>query len=171
MKGFRAPAPGLKQGQKICEVATTNYVAMFGLGEPGVDGEGLFYRNSAIGPAQIRDGLSQTIAAGERSQRLGNATWVGSVAGATVGPPPDWDGVVGRPRVEPGAGMTLGHAGEGVGPGDYGSDVNMFFSRHGRGVHFVFADGHVAFLPTSMDPATYNALATRRGGEVVDGQY
>jgi prepilin-type N-terminal cleavage/methylation domain-containing protein/prepilin-type processing-associated H-X9-DG protein len=156
-----------RPGKAICEVATANYVAMFGIGEPGVDGEGLFFRNSGIAPPQIKDGMSYTIAAGERSHRLGTATWVGSVTGSTLGPPPNWDGTVGRPRVEPGAGMTLGHAGEGLGPGDRRSDVNMFYSRHPGGVQFVFADGHVAFLKTTMDPRVFDALATRAGREVV----
>ncbi|HEU5117293.1 MAG TPA: DUF1559 domain-containing protein, partial [Isosphaeraceae bacterium] len=155
----------LVYGGKICQVASANYVGMFGLGEPGVDGEGLFYRNSSVSFAQIRDGLSQTIAVGERGHDLGYATWVGSVTGATLFNP---DGAtVGRTRPEPGAGMTLGHAGEGVGPGDPNSDVNMFFSRHGGGVNFVFADGHVSFLKTTMNASVFAALATRSGGEVI----
>ena len=50
----------------ICDVASANYVAMFGSQEPGVDGDGLFFRNSNVPAfADITDGLSQTIAAGE----------------------------------------------------------------------------------------------------------
>ncbi len=163
-KSFR-----LLPGDRICQVASSNYVAMFGLGEPGVEGEGLFYRNSSVRLNHITDGTGQTIAAGERSFNLGEATWVGSVTGATLAPPAG--ATVGRPRVEPGPGMTLGHAGEGLGPGDYRSDVNMFFSRHGQGVNYVFADGHVSFLKTTMDRETYFALATRAGGETISGEY
>jgi prepilin-type N-terminal cleavage/methylation domain-containing protein/prepilin-type processing-associated H-X9-DG protein len=163
---------GLQPGEKICQVSSSNYVAMFGIGEPGVDGEGLYFRNSGIRASEVPDGFTHTIAAGERSHRLGNATWIGSVTGATLAPPEDWNGTVGRPRVEPGPGMTLGHAGEGVGPGDHRSDVNMFYSLHGKGVHFVFADGRVQFLKTSMDPKLFEALATRGGNEVVNqGDY
>src|SRR5262245_36548172 len=32
----------------ICDVAAANYVGVYGTGEPGVDGDGIFYRNSAI---------------------------------------------------------------------------------------------------------------------------
>ncbi len=40
-------------------------------------------------------------------------------------------------------------------------------SRHWGGVQVVFADGHCAFLPNSIDRATYSALGTRAGSEVV----
>jgi prepilin-type processing-associated H-X9-DG protein len=42
---------------------------------------------------------------------------------------------------------------------------------HGRGVNFLFADGHVSFLVTNMDYKTYLALATRAGGESVAGDF
>ena len=54
----------------ICKVAGSNYVGVFGIGEPGVDGEGVFYRDSFVRPTDIRDGLSHTMAVGERSINL-----------------------------------------------------------------------------------------------------
>jgi prepilin-type processing-associated H-X9-DG protein/prepilin-type N-terminal cleavage/methylation domain-containing protein len=154
----------------ICNVGSTNYVGMFGISEPGVDGEGLFYRNSKINFRDITDGLSQTIALGERSHRLGEATWVGSVTGALLAGDPS-DGV-GQIVPEHGSGMVLGHVGERHGPGDPSSDANQFYSRHsGGGVNFLFADGHVSFLARSFDYATYLALATRAGVEVISSEY
>jgi len=35
----------------------------------------------------------------------------------------------------------------------------------------VFADGHVAFLSNSIGETTFQALATRAGGEPVSGDY
>jgi prepilin-type N-terminal cleavage/methylation domain-containing protein/prepilin-type processing-associated H-X9-DG protein len=154
----------------ICDVGSTNYVGMYGISEPGVDGEGVFFRNSKVSFRDITDGLSQTIVIGERSHRLGEATWTGSVTGALLAGDPS-DGV-GQMVPEHGSGMTLGHVGERRGPGDPRSDANQFYSRHsGGGVHFLFADGHVSYLPPSFDYRTYLALATRAGGETISAEY
>jgi prepilin-type N-terminal cleavage/methylation domain-containing protein/prepilin-type processing-associated H-X9-DG protein len=158
----------------ICDVAGANYVGMFGVGEPGVDGNGVFFRNSFVRPADVTDGLSQTLCVGERSVLLnggrGQATWVGSVIGAsfytcqTGKGDPD---AAGPCIAEDASGMTLGHSGEGHGPGDPFGDVNQFFSRHGRGCYFLYCDGHVRFLNATINYATYKALSTRATGEVV----
>ena len=152
--------------RNICQVAPSNYVGMYGLGEPGPDGDGVFFRDSRVGLRDITDGTSQTILVGERSHRLGEATWVGSVTDAVMFPT-DNDNI-GRYATETSSGMVLGHAGEGAGPGDPRSDVNQFYSLHaGRGVNFLFGDGHVTFLKSTINYKTYLALATRGGGEVV----
>ena len=157
----------------ICDVAGANYVGVFGIGEPGVDGEGVFFRDSSIGFADIRDGLSSTVCAGERSIRLnagrGHATWLGAVPGAQLWScaPDPFDADAGICRKEDGSGMILGHTGEGFGPGDPMGDVNQFLSRHGRGAYFLFCDGHVRFLNEAMDYRIYKALSTRAGGEVI----
>ena len=152
----------------ICHVAPSNYVAMFGTTEPGVDGDGCFFRNSKIRIQDITDGTSQTILVGERSHNLCEATWVGAVTNAVLFP---GDGSVANGEGENSSGMVLGHSGEHNGPGAIGSDVNQFFSRHGQGVNFLFGDGHVTFLNASMDYHVYDALATRSGGEAVGGEY
>jgi prepilin-type processing-associated H-X9-DG protein len=155
--------------RSICQVPSANYLGMFGTSDPGIDGDGIFFRDSNIGIPNITDGTAQTIAAGERGHALGEATWVGSVTGASLYPV-DNDGV-GYPRVESGPGMVLGHAGGSLGPGDPNGEVNQFYSRHPGGVNFLFADGHVAFLKTSMPNLTFRALATRAGGEMISGDY
>ena len=156
--------------QQICQVAPSNYAAMYGTTDPGIDGDGIFFRNSNIGLKEITDGSSQTIAVGERSHKLGEATWVGAVTDAVLYPTNN-DGV-GYPRTESAPGMTLGHAGGRRGPGDPQGEVNQYHSLHyGGGVIFLFADGHCAFLKTTMDNKTYKALATRAGGELVSGDY
>jgi prepilin-type N-terminal cleavage/methylation domain-containing protein/prepilin-type processing-associated H-X9-DG protein len=153
----------------ICDVAASNYVAMYGTTEPGVDGDGMYFRNSKISLKDVIDGSSKTLAVGERAHKLGNATWVGSVTGAILFPE---DGnTAGQKHPENSSGMVLGHAGEGIGPGDDGGDVNQFYSMHGAGVNFAFVDGHVSFLPATMDKKTYLALSTRAGGETVSGSY
>jgi prepilin-type N-terminal cleavage/methylation domain-containing protein/prepilin-type processing-associated H-X9-DG protein len=153
-------------GAPICDVASANYVGMFGTSEPGVDGEGLFFRGSQVAIRDVTDGTSSTIAAGERSFKLGDATWVGAVTGAAI------TGTSGGlPSVENASCMVLGHAGDGNPPGGPLSEINQFASNHGRGANFVFADGHVSFLPATTGVKVFEALATRAGNETISGDY
>ena len=152
----------------VCEVASANFVGVFGTTEPGVDGDGVFYRNSKTRIGDIADGTSNTLLVGERSFNLGQTTWVGSVTGATLFPQPP---STAPPILNNGSGMVLGHTGDGNGPGAPNSYVNQFSSQHTGGVNFLFADGHVAFLQSSMNYNTYKALTTRSGGEAVGGDY
>ncbi|HVC98776.1 MAG TPA: DUF1559 domain-containing protein [Pirellulales bacterium] len=154
----------------ICMVAEANYVGVYGTTEPGVDGDGMFFRNSHVTPADVRDGLSQTLAVGERSQLLGFATWTGSVTGAVL--VPDLTDGVGSGPPENGTGMVLGHVGDRIPPGDVLSEVNQFYSLHAtRGVQFLFADGHVSLLSGSLSYPTFLALTTRAGRDVANGDF
>lgn len=162
----------------ICDVPGANYVGVFGVGEPGVDGDGVFFRNSSVRFAQITDGLSNTMCAGERSTAMdrgrGQATWQGAVPGAqfwSCGQAEGDPDATGPCIKEDGSGMALGHTGEGHGPGDPASDVNQFTSRHHRGAHFVFCDGHVRYLSTSIHYPTYKALSTRASRELIPADY
>ncbi len=147
----------------ICVVASANYVGVFGIAEPGIDGEGVFFRNSNIGFRAITDGSSQTFLVGERSQKWCEASWVGAVTGAQLFPPTGSPAV---PIVENASGMILGHTFEGP-PNAAGLECNCFSSQHTGGGNFVFADGHVRFLSTTMDKATFKALSTRAGSETI----
>jgi len=161
----------------ICDVASANYVGMFGVGEPGVDGNGIFYRNSFVGYRDITDGTSNTLAVGERCKAINNgrgqATWVGAVTGAEfwscVPNPNDPDG--GFCIREAGSGMILGHSGEGHGPGDIRGDVNQFLSAHASGCYFLFCDGHVNWLAGGINYKDYLALSTYNSGEVISQGY
>ncbi|MFL5330995.1 MAG: DUF1559 domain-containing protein [Gemmataceae bacterium] len=147
----------------VKEVAASHYVGVNGTTEPGIDGDGVFFRNSKISLRDIKDGAASTFLVGERESRIGPATWVGVVAGSNVGalqpglPPKD------------GSSIVLGqvkHA-----PNSHDCEVNEFGSNHARGgAHFVFADAHVAFIRMTINPSVYRALATRAGGEAVEAE-
>jgi len=164
-------------GNPICTLAGSNYVGVFGIGEPGVNGEGVFSRGSYMPLTAITDGLSYTLCVGERSENLqqgrGMATWVGAAPGANLwscAPNPfETDG--GTCVKEDGSGMILGHTGEGHGPGDPYGDVNQFPSRHGHGCFFLYCDGHVRYLRKEMNYHVYKALSTRNFGEVISDDY
>jgi prepilin-type N-terminal cleavage/methylation domain-containing protein/prepilin-type processing-associated H-X9-DG protein len=44
-------------------------------------------------------------------------------------------------------------------------------SWHGGGVNVAFADGHVSFVKESIEPAVWRAIGTRKGREVVSGDW
>jgi prepilin-type N-terminal cleavage/methylation domain-containing protein/prepilin-type processing-associated H-X9-DG protein len=150
----------------ICNVGFAAYVGMYGSTDTTPIGDGLFFRNSRVRWRNVTDGSSQTILAGERAYRLGEATWVGAVTGASLFPDSD-EGEVAVPHLKPSSGMILGHAGQGNTPNSPTSEINQFYSLHGDGANFVFADGHVVFLEGTIDYSLYRGLATRAGSEVV----
>ena len=166
-------------GAPICDVASSNYVGCFGKGDvsslfpysptdgpPGRDnGEGLFFRNRAVRIAEITDGTSQTLAAGERSQNLSRATWVGAVTHAAV-PITELQAEDGL-SPESGDALVASHTGELDGPNSKPAHADQFWGRHPGGAMFLFADGSVRFIKEKRPLALFQALATRQGGEVV----
>ena len=94
-----------RSDQVICQVAASNYVGMYGRVSRDPTAKGSTYRNSAVAIRDILDGPSLTIAIGERSHRLGEATWVGAVTNALLFP--DDGDSIGRYRLETSPGMVL----------------------------------------------------------------
>ena len=153
----------------ICRTGPANYVGMFGTFEPGVDGDGMLFRDRQLSFRDVTDGTSSTLFVGERSFRLGEATWAGAITNAVI--VPDGSDGIGTGPAEFASSLILSHSGDGYGPGDRRSHVNQFFSNHTGGVQFLFVDGHVSFISSTTDYKTYVAISTRANGESVQSDF
>jgi prepilin-type processing-associated H-X9-DG protein len=125
------PMPGL-----------TSYVGITGL---GTDSGSLPKENPRIGVfgyyrqtflAEIKDGLSTTIAVAETAER---GPWTAGGTHTLRGLDPDRKPYLGRGR--------------------------QFGGNHGGGAMVLFADGSVRLLRDSIDPKAFEALSTIAGGE------
>ena len=170
-------------GTPICDVAASNYVGSVGSGDPSSlypyiiddddgppgrdNGDGIFFRNRTVSIAEILDGTSQTFAVGERSQNLSRATWSGAITNASV-PLVELQGGSGFDP-EGGGALVLSHTGESHGPNAPSGQAHgdQYWSRHPGGANFLFADGSVRFIKELIGFKIFQALATRKGGEVI----
>lgn len=141
----------------LLDLARANYVGMFGtkeledcegLGPLQCQSDGPLYHNSKTNFRDILDGLTNTILAGERSSRLGDSTWTGSVSG----------GEEAFARVMGVADHTPNHT---------SSHLDDFGSHHSGGAQFLLGDGSVRFLSENIALPAYQSLSTRAGGESV----
>jgi prepilin-type N-terminal cleavage/methylation domain-containing protein len=115
---------------------------------------GLFYRNSRTNYRDVLDGTSNTIAVGERSKKLFDSSWVGSVHGASF---PAW--------------RLLGWTGEPPNNKPH-SQVHFhgyaqFNSAHTGISQFVFLDGSVRTIADEVEFETFRSMGTIAGGEIV----
>jgi prepilin-type N-terminal cleavage/methylation domain-containing protein/prepilin-type processing-associated H-X9-DG protein len=179
--------------------APTDYVAITGLtvfgagkhyyNDPGTEGiiQGIFYPGDV--PSQqvtmvgITDGTSNTIMIGERPPAAdrSNGAWEGAycdtcmgVAGTDV-----WatqTGIIylalGNGMYGPGWGGTpCPNAPYYFGPGSPTNicSYNHLWSNHTGGANFAFGDGSVRFISYNVNYQIILYLATRNGGEVING--
>jgi prepilin-type N-terminal cleavage/methylation domain-containing protein len=147
-------------------LAWASYVACNG--NDGVDDNttpphtGVFVCGTAYAISDIVDGTSNTFMVGERCTTMSLASWVGAVPGASVPSvrsPGDFSGS---------SALVLGHCGPHMPNDVIVTDADAMSSAHIGGVQFLFGDGSVHMMANTISQQTYDALATRAGGEVVD---
>jgi prepilin-type N-terminal cleavage/methylation domain-containing protein len=119
-------------------------------------GDGIFYRDDwmrQVRLAGISDGTSNTYMVGEDVPDWNyHCSWpYSNNAVGTCGIPPN---------AKPGGGGTYA-------PTDW-PNVYSFHSKHINGLQFAMADGSVRSVSNTISLATYRALATKAGGEVVN---
>jgi prepilin-type N-terminal cleavage/methylation domain-containing protein/prepilin-type processing-associated H-X9-DG protein len=128
---------------------------------------GPFYRDSKTRPADVKDGLSNTVFVGEHSSILSNKTWVGVVPGASTCPRLD---LLPWPSDCNGAGCLVGvHSGPDVhdhpqviihAPNNPFGHTDEMYSEHPSGANVLFGDGAVRFISQFIDPNTWVSLST-----------
>lgn len=146
-------------------VAQGNYLAVNGIYEtssyPG-NNTGSFLRNSRFRLTDITDGLSNTLFLGERNMRYAKATWTGAVPGGLVLAEQSPDPVL-NAALAPA--LVLGHGNRTHLPNDPQLwDPDVFYSQHPQGVNFLFGDGSVRSIFSSINGITYENLLSRSDG-------
>jgi prepilin-type processing-associated H-X9-DG protein len=171
MKIFRCPSDPLAtdtftiSGAGSWDLAWGSYVACNG--NDGVDDfttpphTGAFIRGQrGYKMTDITDGLSNTFFVGERCTTMSWSTWVGFPTGAldpSIRAPGSFSG---------GSALVLGHCGPHMPNDSIVTDADAMSSGHTAGVNFLFGDGSVRTIFNQISQPTYDALATRAGGEV-----
>jgi prepilin-type N-terminal cleavage/methylation domain-containing protein len=177
LKVFSCPADPLVTSFTVTDGITQSWTLAYGSyvacnGNDGVDDfttpphTGAFVRAvTGFRTADISDGLSTTLFVGDRTSRLSYSTWVGGPTGA-LNPFLLAPGNFGAEVT-----LLMCHAGP-TGPNTAGVfDADSTSSPHRLGVPFLLGDGSVRFLDNGIDITTWMALATRAGGEPVNGTY
>lgn len=150
------------------DAATTSYAACYGvagfMSEYPEQGDGIFYRASATKREDVTDGLTSTIAIGERAALFAQVPWVGVLEAGTVRTTPN--APVLKSVVHPASSMGMCRVGN-----KYLNHLNSepydFFSPHTNVVNFTFADGSVHGLTSAMSVEVLRAMATRASGETI----
>ena len=143
--------------------------------DPVAGANGPMYRNSRIRFAQVTDGLSNTVAAGERTPFLSDAVWPGVVPSAahfSYGQftNSDWDGA--GSYVASNSGPSIYEAPAIIHPPNSPvGDSDEMYSLHPGGANVLLCDGSVRFVKESIQLWTWVALSSRCGGEVISSDY
>jgi prepilin-type N-terminal cleavage/methylation domain-containing protein len=155
----------------ICQMAAGNYVASAGTIRPTCKlcrdaFDGVFGRNRAIKPKELQDGLSKTLAIGERASRWSRPTIWGVLPNSKVIDNQKPGLYAAGPAYVLGTTFNEGfniESSEDMDHNTMGTFAESFGSRHPGGAFFLFCDAGVRFVYDDADPAIMNALSTRDG--------
>jgi prepilin-type N-terminal cleavage/methylation domain-containing protein/prepilin-type processing-associated H-X9-DG protein len=157
----------------VALAAPSSYAATVGDDSSEADaetGNGVFYRNSRVRVADIRDGTSQTVLLGDRAWEQTMGIWAGAPNGAIVqaGPRNPWPNATATAPV-----LVLAHNNWVNITTDADGGLDDFSSAHPGVVNLLFADGSVHFIRSiTADGAqrrAFWALGTRADGDSVQG--
>ena len=141
---YNSPSTGL--------IACGSYLGV--MGTSSTNGTGILYSNSRVAFKDVRDGLSNTLSMGERGIP-NDLYWGFYICG--------FGNIDGK-----GDGDNLMTTKFGFGPGLPDGNHNLhFWSYHAGGGHFQLLDGSVRFINYSINFATFQALSTKAGREIV----
>jgi prepilin-type N-terminal cleavage/methylation domain-containing protein len=156
--------------QIVAEAHTSSYASNYGygfdIGERADAGTGIFYRNSKVRIADIKDGTTTTIAVGERGSLFARTPWAGAINRGTVTITPG--APVNGNIVEEAPVQAMASVNGFTPLNDADSNPYLFFSPHSDIVIFAFADGSVQRLSTRISPSVLKVLATRADGEIAN---
>lgn len=163
----------------ICKMASSSYVGSAGTVRPTCklcrdNFDGVFGRNHPVQPRELEDGLSQTLAIGERATQWANAALWGVVPNSILLDNQKPEMYAAGPAYVLGTTFKDGFnicEEQGLDKNST-SYAESFGSVHPGGCNFAFCDGGVRFVFDTVDPAVMNALATRasiaKGGDLLD---
>ena len=174
-------------GNTVCIAAPTSYAACCGGDASDTrdpTGDGVFYRNSRIRIADLRDGTSQTFLVGERAWANANGAWAGAIPGGVIKrgqSNPCQPNIPGAWYPASTIAIAHAHLNNALVDPDGSAGMDDFSSMHLGGAFFVFADGSVHFIRSvstdnpdgsyTSDGLVFQALGTRANGEVVPGDF
>jgi prepilin-type N-terminal cleavage/methylation domain-containing protein len=163
--------PEKKSDHVICQMAASNYVGSAGTVRPTCKlcrdrFDGVFGRNRVIKPKELQDGLSKTLAIGERASYWSRPALWGVVPNSKIIDNQQPGLYAAGPAYVLGTTFHEGfniETAEEMDHATMGTFAESFGSRHPGGAYFMFCDAGVRFVWDDADPAIMNALSTRDG--------